>query len=47
MIRNNLGTNCYFVKNIPQNLAYQATKPINWLKNDILIDFTDIDLMKN
>ena len=40
-----IGSNCYLQTNVPKELAFLCTKPINWLFKDILIDKTDLDLL--
>jgi len=40
-----LGINCYLQKNVPLDLAFACTKPMNWYHNDILIDKTDVELL--
>jgi hypothetical protein len=43
--RDIIGARTIFIKNVPADLAYNFTKPINWALKDILIDRTDIDLL--
>ena len=40
-----IGAKCWLQTNVPEELAFLCTKPLNWMHNDILIDRTDIDLL--
>ena len=40
-----LGINCKLITGFNADIAFNMTRPVNWLTNDILIDKTDLDLM--
>eukprot|EP00357_Protocruzia_adherens_P005130 CAMPEP_0115035364 /NCGR_PEP_ID=MMETSP0216-20121206/41408_1 /TAXON_ID=223996 /ORGANISM="Protocruzia adherens, Strain Boccale" /LENGTH=100 /DNA_ID=CAMNT_0002414837 /DNA_START=29 /DNA_END=331 /DNA_ORIENTATION=- len=44
-MREILGVRCQIITGLPESLCYYATFPINWVKNDILMDKQDLQYM--